>query len=53
MGKPTKLTPKLQQTIVNAITAGNYVEAACGFAGIKKQTHYNWMNRGKEEKYRV
>jgi len=42
MARPTKLTPAVQKKIVDAIKAGNYMETAAAYAGISKQTLYNW-----------
>lgn len=47
MGRPTKLTPEVQETIVEAVEAGNYFETAAALAGISKQTLYNWIDRGE------
>ena len=33
-GRPTKLTPEVQKKIVDALSAGNYFEVACEYAGI-------------------
>ena len=48
MARPTKLTPETAQKIVDAISAGNYYEAACRYAGIDYQTLRNWMIAGEE-----
>ena len=48
MGRPTKLTPQVQAKIVSALQAGNYFDTACGYAGITKQTGYNWMAKGAD-----
>ncbi len=45
-GRPCKLTPELQERIVQVIATGNYVETAAAFAGISKDTFYNWMKKG-------
>jgi len=50
MARPSKLTPQVQQRLVEAIRAGNYYEAACGFAGIHYSTFRNWMIRGEKAK---
>ena len=52
-GRPTKLTPKLQEEICKAIRAGNYIETAAAFAGISKSTLYEWLKRGAREKERL
>lgn len=49
-GRPTKLTPEVQQRIVDALRDGNYREAAVACAGIDYKTFYNWMRRGQQEK---
>lgn len=43
MGRPSKLTPEVQDRIVQAITAGNYIEVAAQYAGISKGTLYRWL----------
>lgn len=49
-GRPTKLTPETQETILNAIRAGNYIETAAALAGISKETFYKWLRRGARAK---
>lgn len=49
VGRPTKLTPELQEKILTAIRAGNYVETAAAHCGINKVTLYDWMKRGAAE----
>ncbi|MGA2976364.1 MAG: hypothetical protein ABSF77_13725 [Spirochaetia bacterium] len=46
VGRPPKLTAKVQADIVTAIRAGNYVETAAAFAGITKKTLYEWVKKG-------
>lgn len=46
MGRPTKLTPEVQDRIIQALKAGNYVETAVEYAGIGKTTFYRWMEQG-------
>ena len=48
-GRPTKLTPALQQKICEAIRAGNYLMTAAAFAGIDKTTLHSWLRRGARE----
>ena len=50
MARPTKLTPETQDKIVSAISAGNYYEAACGYAGISYSVFRDWMIAGQETK---
>lgn len=52
-GRQTLLTPQRQQTIVNLISAGNYIETACQAVGISHQTWANWQNRGRTERERL
>ncbi|HEX4952683.1 MAG TPA: hypothetical protein VF017_04725 [Thermoanaerobaculia bacterium] len=46
-GRPSKLTPEVQDRIVSAIRAGNYAQVAAGFAGIGESTFYRWMEQGE------
>lgn len=41
------MTPAVQEKIVTAMLAGNYLEAACGWAGIARNTGLEWMARGE------
>jgi transposase len=47
VGRPTKLTPNLQDEIVDLLKAGNYIETTCAVVGINKTTFYQWLKRGK------
>lgn len=49
-GRPTKLTPELQEKIVRVIRAGNYIKTACLACGITQMTYERWMKRGSESK---
>lgn len=53
MGRPTKLNYGVQEKIVQAIKAGNYIETAAAYAGISKSTLYEWLKRGERENQRV
>ena len=46
MGRPTKLTPELQERVCQLLRAGNFVDAAVKAAGISPATHYDWIKRG-------
>jgi hypothetical protein len=46
-GRPTKLTPKLQQEIVDNIMRGAYIETAAAATGLHKSTFYDWLKTGK------
>lgn len=49
-GRPSKLTSEVRARLVQAIEAGNYYEAACGYAGITYTTFRNWMIKGENAK---
>jgi transposase len=49
VGRPTKLTPQVQERIVGLIAAGSYAEPAARAAGISASTFYSWMERGQLE----
>lgn len=44
MTRPIALTPDRQEKLLEAIRAGNYIQTACTYAGISKQTYYNWKH---------
>ncbi|WP_088257766.1 hypothetical protein [Fimbriiglobus ruber] len=48
-GRPTKLTPELQEAILKAILAGvpRYVAAGC--ANVTARTFRNWLARGRSK----
>ena len=50
MGRPSKLTPDVQERICQAIRAGNYYEAACAYAGIDYSTFRRWIIKGEKAK---
>lgn len=52
-GRPIKLDDEIQNRIVTAIRAGNYIETAAAYAGINKSTLYSWLKRGERERQRV
>ncbi len=55
MGRPSKLTPERQKKLVQAISAGNYYETACTYAGISYSKFREWMIKGEQQstgKYR-
>ncbi len=47
MARPSKLTPEITKRLTEAIRAGNYYEAACGYAGIHYSTFRKWMQKGE------
>lgn len=46
-GRPSKLTPEVQASIVASIEQGNFAEVAAALAGIHRDTFFSWMDRGK------
>lgn len=44
-GRKSKLTPTLQQEIVDNLTLGCTVRDCCELAGINTDTFYDWMNK--------
>jgi hypothetical protein len=49
MGRPSGLTPEIQETLCLALRNGNFVDTACIIAGISKQTFYTWAKLGNKE----
>ena len=47
-GRPSKLTPELQESICKTLGAGVDVETAALREGISRSTIYNWMKWGRE-----
>lgn len=52
-GRITKLTPKLRESICQALRAGNYIETAAAMNGIAKSSYYLWLRRGARERERL
>lgn len=46
-GRPTKLSPEIQDEICKAISIGAQYEAAAIYGGITVRTFYNWMSAGE------
>jgi transposase len=51
-GRPPKLqlTPEVQARIVQAVSAGSYLDTAASYAGVARSTMYRWLNRGRRDK---
>ncbi len=47
-GRPTKLTPEVQQTICDALERGEVHVHAAEHGGISEATYYNWIRKGEE-----
>lgn len=44
------MTPEVQERIVSAIRAGNYLETAAAYAGVTTQTLHSWRVRATKER---
>lgn len=53
MARPTKLTPQVQDVIVEALKLGLYADQAATLADISEFTYYNWIKRGEAEQARI
>lgn len=49
-GRPSKLTEETTKKLVEAIESGNYMKAACAYAGIDYTTFRLWMKKGEKAK---
>jgi hypothetical protein len=45
-----KWTPEREAVLLQALRVGNYVETAAQYAGISKETYYNWLAYGEAGK---
>ena len=48
-GRPTKLTPDVQELIVDGINAGLTYWMTCARAGVTYATFYNWLEKVVKE----
>ena len=48
-GRPTKLTPEVQDRIIEALRAGNYQDTAAAYAGVSRTAFYRWMEQGAQD----
>ncbi len=46
IGRKSRLTPEIEEQVVQLLRAGNYVETAAAFAGIAKVQLYDWLRKG-------
>ena len=46
-GRPTKLTPEVQDLIVDGINAGLTLGLTCARAGVARSTFYDWLEKGE------
>ena len=49
MGEPRRLTPDVQQRIIDFISEGNYPETSAILAGIPRRTFQRWMHDGRQD----
>lgn len=49
-GRKSKLTKEVQNTICQALKAGNTRRASALYAGISETTFYDWLKKGEEKK---
>jgi len=49
MGRRSKLTPQVQETIIGAITLGATFRHAAQLGGISEQTFYSWLEQGRAQ----
>jgi len=47
-GRPPKLTPEVQQKIVETLTLGNYRSTAARAAGVSYSAFQEWMRKGEK-----
>lgn len=45
-GRPSKLSPEVMAAFIDSLEKGNYLETAAAYAGIARQTIYDWMRKG-------
>ena len=54
-GAPTKISAEIIDQIINSIKLGAYIETACAYAGVSKDTFYRWLKKaarsGKDSLY--
>ncbi|MNS51706.1 hypothetical protein D3C72_843960 [compost metagenome] len=51
-GRPTIISDAIVKQIEQALLSGAFVETACDFAGISRETFYAWLKRGAAERNR-
>jgi len=47
-GRPSKLTPELQEKLCGFIRAGNYETTAAEACGVSESTYFNWKAKGEK-----
>lgn len=51
MGRHTKLTPELQESICDAIKQGLYIYRACELNDISRDTYFEWLKRAEDKNH--
>jgi len=51
--KVTQLADPKVVLLLQALSAGNYVEVSCAYAGLSVGVVYQWLEKGKAEKTRI
>jgi hypothetical protein len=49
-GRPSKLSPEIVETLIEALRRGSYIKPACEAAGISYPSLRTWIERGEEDK---
>ncbi|MFF4195180.1 hypothetical protein [Nonomuraea sp. NPDC001831] len=49
MGRPTKLTPELQDQLCRHVEAGHFLSTAADLCGVGRSTVHRWLAQGEEE----
>lgn len=47
MARPSKLTKEVQEKIMQAVQAGNYLDTAANYAGVDGSTMRRWVQKGE------
>ncbi len=47
MARPSKLTQEVQEKIMQAVQAGNYLDTAANYAGVDGSTMRRWVQKGE------
>ncbi len=48
VGRPSKLTPEVQEKICQILRGGNFKNVACEYAGVSQRVFREWMKKGAE-----
>lgn len=50
MGRRTKCTPEMIDTMAECVRLGMPIRHACAYSGIREQDHFRWLEYGREAK---